>query len=165
MRKSVIPLMLAASLVGSTNCLGDAPKGTTIALLGAGHQHACIINTFGELECWGRNNSGEIIVDADGDGICTTIDSSTDIDNLISECVLQGLCVKSFNVDYLISWGTPLEFKIYNFDYYIKKSLKKGNKFSSKFYDVSKKFFWPYFASGQKYSIANFEFVCFKICI
>lgn len=44
------------------------------------------------------------------------------IDNLISECVLQGLCVKSFNVDYLISWGTPLEFKIYNFwkDFFLK---------------------------------------------
>lgn len=35
MRKTVIPLMLAVSLVGCTNYLEDAPKGTTTALLGA----------------------------------------------------------------------------------------------------------------------------------
>ncbi|MBL6935874.1 MAG: hypothetical protein ISR48_10730 [Alphaproteobacteria bacterium] len=35
MRKSVVPLMLAASLVGCTNYLENTPKGTTSALLGA----------------------------------------------------------------------------------------------------------------------------------
>ncbi len=35
MRKSVVPPMLAASLVGCTNYLENTPKGTTSALLGA----------------------------------------------------------------------------------------------------------------------------------
>ena len=37
------------------------------------------------------------------------------IDNLISECISQRMIVGSFNIDYLVSWGTPLELKIYNF--------------------------------------------------
>jgi len=49
-----------------------------------------------------------------------------------------------FNSGALSNEKNKVEFKIYNFDYYIKKSLKKGNKFSSKFYDVSKKFLSMY---------------------
>ena len=37
------------------------------------------------------------------------------IDNLISECISSNLNVKSFNVDCLVSWGTPLELNVYNF--------------------------------------------------
>lgn len=49
------------------------------------------------------------------------------VDNVLNECILQGLKVKTFCVDYYLCWGTPDDYETYTYweKYFNKYHLKK----------------------------------------